>query len=349
MEESINFDKMNFKEYSYIDFIENEHFVKWVLRPDSETNLFWNRWIANNPDREQEFSTARQFILNLKYKDPYHLNEGDFDRIHEKIIHYQCNHKPEKKFQFIKKYWSAAAAILIFVAFISIFQRFSLPDTTNVTNENIYKTTQTVKGAKHTIRLPDGTIVKINSESSLQYPISFSDGLREVFLEGEAFFEVANDIERPFIIHSSGFTTEVIGTSFNIQAYQDDIKKVTVLTGKVKVYTSDGISEYISSGQMAVLTNENDQIEIKGFNTMAEIGWKDGILYFHNESLGNVFQRLERWYGVNITVSNPKILSELYRGEFKNESLDNVLTGMGYTSGFNFKIENNKVLIYGNF
>lgn len=340
---------MRYEDYSYIDFIEDEFFVRWVKNPDTETSLFWENWLQRHPEKIEEIKIAKGFILNIKYENSFSIKKEDFNIIHENIIHFQkdfqYNHKSNKKALFKRIYWVAAAVLFISVLFTGLLVYFSKPSQPATVEKNVirYKTTQTQTGSKYTLKLPDGSIAKLNAKSSLQYPESFvNTSKREVYLVGEAFFEVKKNTDKPFVVHTSSFKTEVLGTSFNVKAYNHKNNRVAVVSGLVKV-SVDSISELVSPNRMAVLEDQN--LKVQNFNMVEEIGWKDGVLYFDDKSLYEVFDELERWYGVDIEVKNPDILTEIYKGEFENESLDNVLSGIGYTSGFNFNISSNKVII----
>ena len=340
---------MKYEDFTYIDFIKDDFFANWVLKPNYESDLFWKKWMANHPHKIQEIDKAKKFIQKISYEKNYSLSEKDFDRVHENLIRFQSEYKyksTKTKRSSNSFYWYAAAAVLLIGLFTFISTNFIIDEQPTYGPEVVtYKTTKTIRGMKHTFQLPDGTLVKLNSESSLQYPESFTSDNRVVYLEGEAYFEVENNPDKPFIIYSSGFKTEVKGTSFNIHAYEDDIKKVSVVSGLVAVSLPDKDASFVYTKQMAVLDSKANKFQITKYDPLNEIGWKDNILHFEDVKLKQVFERLERWYGVDIIVNNKTILNDIYQGEYKNESLDNVLTGIGYTSEFQFTIENKKVYI----
>jgi transmembrane sensor len=169
----------------------------------------------------------------------------------------------------------------------------------------------TDSGEKLTFRLPDGTVVKLNSSSKLSFPTKFRKDRREVELEGEAFFEVAKDSQRPFIIRTNNIRTSVLGTSFNIKAYpESNLIAIAVVTGKVKVEKvgiqvrdqAENVIYLYPSRKATYVKGENQLIE-SDFVTEQEIGWKQGIIYFKDASESDVFERLERWYGVDCKAS----------------------------------------------
>jgi transmembrane sensor len=202
------------------------------------------------------------------------------------------------------------------------------------------------RGVKMKIMLPDGTVVNLNSESTIRYPATFNKKERQVHFFGEAFFNVYPDSSRPFKIYSENFETEVLGTSFNIRAYPEELtSKVAVANGLVKVINQHGEHMLLSEHEMAVLNVQDATIKLTSFILQEEIGWKDGILHFDNVPLKNVFDELEKWFGVDIHCDSGERLNDIYNGKFTNESLKNILEGIGYTSRFNFTINGNDVYI----
>src|SRR5690606_5078196 len=170
-------------------------------------------------------------------------------------------------------------------------------------------------GVKYTTVLPDGTQVKLNSSSSIKYPEQFSEDLREVFLKGEAFFEVKHDQQRPFIVHSGDLKIQVLGTSFNVRDYGDETEtRVALVTGKVRIDPQSDTSSslVLEPAQMAVFNRENRSLQKKPFDFKTEIGWKEGVLIFSNTTLAEAFDKIERWYGVEIKCDDDILLTDIY-------------------------------------
>ncbi|MES2455914.1 MAG: FecR domain-containing protein [Bacteroidota bacterium] len=162
-------------------------------------------------------------------------------------------------------------------------------------------TITTPKGGQYKVILPDGTEVLLNSASSLVYPTTFRGPERLVELTGEAYFEVAKDKVRPFRVKSGPQTVEVLGTHFNINAYDDETEiKTTLLEGAVKVGSaSQGLT--IAPGQQAVLSKSAAGALVKRtINTDKEIAWKDGKFSFDNDDIKTVMRSIARWYDVDI-------------------------------------------------
>lgn len=203
------------------------------------------------------------------------------------------------------------------------------------------------EGQKLTVKLSDGSKVTLNSGSRLTYLENFSENKREVLLDGEAFFEVAPDTSRPFTISAQDFKITVLGTSFNVNAYEgDSIMSVAVATGLVKVNKSADQNYFLTPGKEFEYQPKLDQIKINEFDKMMKLAWKEGILYFEDASLQEVEKRLERWYGVEIIIEKDYKGSWLYSGVFENQSLENVLESMSYVQKFNYSIDGQRITIF---
>ncbi|MEQ9289966.1 MAG: FecR domain-containing protein [Cyclobacteriaceae bacterium] len=244
--------------------------------------------------------------------------------------------------------YAAVVALLIGVSFLFYINRSTTEE--NAPVSWVQKGTQ--KGEKVTFKLADGTIVKMNAESRLEFPEAFVNGKREVVLTGEAFFEVARDENKPFIISSGNITTTVLGTSFNINAYPESgLIEVAVATGKVKVeHTGKKANQpsdvvYLNPNRKATYRVNRDEIVVSSYNIDEELAWKEGILYFHKANEASVVARLERWFGVQVRVENKSPNEWDLTASFDNQSLEEILKSLSYTAKFEYSIKNNQVTI----
>ena len=206
----------------------------------------------------------------------------------------------------------------------------------------IYETKMTRKGEKLTVLLPDGTLVKLNSESSIRFTETFEEH-RKVFLTGEAFFEVVRDTTKPFTVATRHLLTTALGTSFNINAYSDK-EEVVLLTGKVRI--NDGASrhsEILLPGEKVAYL---DGTLKKSSNvSLDQVMWKDGVLIFRETPFALGIEELERWYGVSFDIRNLRDKEVFLTGYFDNQNLKNVLESLSYTARFEYQIEGKEVLI----
>jgi len=205
-----------------------------------------------------------------------------------------------------------------------------------------YNTVKIPNGKRFQIVLSDGTEVHLNAGSSLRYPTAFlSEKKREVFLEGEAFFKVTKNKE-PFIVNAENLDIKVLGTEFNVTAYdKDTFIETTLKEGSVKV----------TNGQSTILLNPNEQstwnkstyaLEKKKVNISQYIAWMQGKLVFKNEPFRKIIEELERHYDVKIINGNKELDEERFNASFDNVTIDQVMRYFSRSYGFSYeKVENN--------
>ena len=207
-----------------------------------------------------------------------------------------------------------------------------------------YNTISTPKGGQYQIALPDGTIVWLNAASSLKYPSSFTEKDRLVTLTGEAYFEVAKDKKRPFRVKTVQQEVEVLGTHFNINAYDDEeVVKTTLIEGSVKVkLPSSNQSTVLKPGEQSSVLNE---IKVNQVDANSAIDWKQGLFWFNDESIYSIMRQFSRWYNIDVeyrgNVSNIRFGGQVSR--MKN--LSQVLRIMELTKSIQFKVEGNKIIV----
>ncbi|TRX61817.1 DUF4974 domain-containing protein [Fulvivirga sp. M361] len=252
---------------------------------------------------------------------------------------------------------SVAAVLLLVLVATGVISRYYMKQSHFSAAGIVYVDRHTEAGQKRTMTLPDGSRVRLNAGSEIRFPEKFSKESRNVFLKGEAFFEVTKNPSKPFIVTSGQFTTSVLGTSFNVKYYpEEDQMQVTVASGKVNVTHED--NAVILEKNQRVVFSSADSAWIKRVVTAQDyIAWKDGWLVFQNEPLDEVMPALERWYGVKIVTKsiheNPKINKFLKVGLLKrrvtlkqqNQSLSAVLKALGHAGNFTYEMRNDSVMI----
>lgn len=205
-----------------------------------------------------------------------------------------------------------------------------------------YNTMQTPRGRQFQLTLPDGTRVWLNAMSSIRFPVSFPGNSREVSISGEAYLEVEKDAARPFIVHSNGITTEVLGTAFNVNAYGDeDATRITLINGKVMVRNAEQ-SSMLKPGTQA--TCNIKEIRQAGVDADQAIAWKNGIFNFHQTSLQSAMRQISRWYDVEIEYGKD-VPAITFAGKIqRNLSLKQILKGLE-DEQVHFTIEGKKLIV----
>jgi len=184
------------------------------------------------------------------------------------------------------------------------------------------------KGEKKEILLEDGSIIVLNSNSSITYPEEFGQ-TRNIKLSGEAYFKVFHDERKPFIVQTHDVKVKVLGTSFDINSYNHRQTKVSVLTGKVEVTSPTGKKVHIIKNQEADLIGKSN-FEISQEDSQERIAWTSNIIILKNTTLAETAKIIENWYNVDITFEDPALQNLTISGKFKDEKLENVLESIAF-------------------
>ncbi|WP_428230553.1 FecR family protein [Flavobacterium sp.] len=215
-----------------------------------------------------------------------------------------------------------------------------------------YNTLKIPYGKKFRLELSDGTLVHLNSGTTLKYPVKFIAGEnRQVFLDGEAFFDVAKDAKHPFIVNADALNVRVLGTHFNVSNYPEDaVTDVVLVEGSVGMYRSNeefdaNKNTILKPGYKGSFDRESAMISTKPVITDIYTSWINGGLTFRNMTFRNIITKLERRYNVTIINKNEKLANEKFNASFKEESIENVMSYFNDIHGINYTIKNNQILI----
>jgi transmembrane sensor len=216
-------------------------------------------------------------------------------------------------------------------------------------------TVSTKPGEKLIFTLPDGSVAYLNSASSISYPEKFLSSQREVMLSGEAFFEVSKDEQKPFSIRTGHVITKVLGTSFNISAFQHQKISVTVATGKVEVSTNEEIIDsnkntpstrtVIIRGQQAMYDPAFKKLSTKEVNIEPYLAWKNNTLQFDNTSLHEAADILQRWYNVTIEFENESLKHCQLNGQYKDQSFIHVLESIQFMYNIEYTLQSDRHVV----
>lgn len=214
----------------------------------------------------------------------------------------------------------------------------------NTADAIAYNLLQTPRGGQYKITLPDGSKVWLNAASSLKYPVVFSGKERRVEITGEAYFEIAKDVLRPFKVQLNQMEVEVLGTHFNINSYTDEeTVRTTLLEGRVKIITA-GENKFLQPGQQAQLKPSGSMKIVNDVNLEETIAWKDGNFQFENSDIKSVMRQLSRWYDVDVSYQG-NINKHFIGGISRNVKLSQVLSMLQQTGEVRFIIEGKKIIV----
>lgn len=215
---------------------------------------------------------------------------------------------------------------------------------TGMEDSLVFNTLIVPKGGEYSLELPDGTVVWVNSESSLRFPEKFTSNRREVFLEGEAYFEVKKDANRPFYVHTEAGKVRVLGTAFNVCAYSNDrFWQTTLVEGSVMINQEEK--------EVLLKPNEQYQIDVRtGKAGLREVlpelytSWRDGKFYFKAYTFEELVEKLERWYDFKMFYMNEEIKTRRFSGVVnKYQPLEEMFKFLQMTSDVQFNVKGNVV------
>jgi len=319
---------------------------KYVQGTSTKEELKRALCMLEDPYHNLELRPTLYDLWHKDFMDEFDVPEpGDFsgmlNEIHHKINLEKKTQKKSKAKRFLISF-SRIAAIMVIGGLIGIItQKYKK-------RETVYYTSIAPLGSVSQMVLPDNTMVYLNAGTEIKYSIQGVEGKREVFLKGEAWFQVEKNEEKPFVVHTSYYDVNVLGTEFNVQAYPEDDKVTTTLEkGSVKITSTDNFkiqsNQVLKPGEQLVYNKQNNVIRLKEVNTKQFTAWKENKLIFINMSLKELIILLERKYGVDIEVDDKSILEFHYDGTLKNETILEVMEILQETLPINFKIKNSVI------
>lgn len=223
------------------------------------------------------------------------------------------------------------------------YHNINASGTVNV--ENLFNTVSIPRGGQYQVLLPDGTKVWLNASSSLSFPTHFSGNERRVQLKGEAYFEVAKNTKMPFKVELKGMTVKVLGTHFNVMAYDDEQQiNTTLLEGSVEVASSRNV-QILKPGEQAVLKKSDGTMDVNAVNTAEFVAWKNGSFMFTDENIETIMRKIARWYDVDVSYTG-NLSDKVFAGSIsKDEDISEVLKMLELTGTIHFKIEGRRIVV----
>lgn len=240
--------------------------------------------------------------------------------------------------------WIAAAAVL---TGIGLFSYWFLQNNQATHAPVQWASVDVLPGQQRKIILPDSSIVNVNAGSHIEYPLAFTDSIREVRLDGEAFFVVTQNTRQPFVVHSGTLRTRVLGTSFNVRAYRDEeVQNVLVATGKVQVSTNEKSLDILLPNHLLTY-----HVQEKAFAVTDQpyeaMDWQQNRMAFNDISFKDLAAELGRRYGKTFVFNDPVMKSCRYRAVFNDLPLDKILQQLSLTNGFTYTSKGDSIYLEG--
>lgn len=311
-----------------------------------ETQGLFVEWLAAPVDEE-----LKDQILQDHWEREYYLSPEDVEKSYKAVRRRIDGSEQAKPIRPVKSLWigvASAAAVAVLVTFFAFFPEQE--ESITVIEDRYVEMTECYvgNGEKQMITLDDSTSVILNSGSLLIYPKEFQGSRREVYLTGEAIFDVSKDVEHPFIVKTPDFSVKVHGTLFNVSSYPDaENSYATLKEGSVSVLANDK-EEYLLSPKQTLCYNRNSHKVTVEQSDVADIfSWKDGCLCFKSASIHSIIGTIERYYGVHVYLTTGKYDSELVTAKFiHGESVEELFSALCLViPGMKYKVENNSIYI----
>jgi transmembrane sensor len=305
--------------------------------PAEQEQLF--EWVARNTANQKVFNEYVALWSTRKPETDFFDVTRNLKKLNDQIDTFEATEKKRASFWNV---WNMAAAItLLAVCGFALY----LNGTADYRDHTQSMLTEFYSGnrIRTSVTLADSSVITLNSNSTLQYPEIFLGNSREVYLQGEAFFEIQKDSLRPFIIHTGTITTRVLGTSFNVNAKTDKII-VSVATGNVRV--SDGATtKDLKPFEKA--TYYNHSFNKESTDLMEELAWKHRVMRFADTPLEIAAGEIEQQYNVTIRFEESALKKCLITGKFRDQDLETVLEAMEYSIGLQYETKNDTITFFG--
>ena len=312
---------MQYPDFTADDFCKDPEFIRWVCTPTEESNRFWQTFMADNPHKAPAIQVATDYVKMIHFHeiDP---SEQDLARLKQRI--WTDIDRIEQPFRVVRwyqrPYWAAAAVVLMVSAVALGWWRY---------RANTDLTYQTAYGKIQEIQLADGSVVTLNANSSLKVGNNLADSpVREVWLDGEAYFDIAKRKGAKFIVHTNEANVEVLGTEFDVNTRRDQTR-VVLHEGKVQLSTDGQSAVVMKPGDMATVLPRTRQIQLRRVQPDLYDAWKESYLILDGKSLPDIINSLEDTFGVKINLSDSLLVDRKLTGKLRTEVADECIENLG--------------------
>ncbi|WP_316830903.1 FecR family protein [Pedobacter aquatilis] len=342
------------------DFLIDSTFQQYCAGSDKLCVGYWEKYISAHPEQAGTIAEARKlhFILS-----------GNKRRLNIQVESFKQDFdggKKHLKLNLNYNWLKVAAAVLIIVTIGFLYRTYNQEKKPGMVV--VAKVFKTKSGERKKITLPDGSVVLLNAKSTLSIGKEFNETCREVILQGEGYFDVVHDKNKPFKVHTEDFNINVLGTSFNVKAYPDELSsEATLIRGlitmeaingnggtitlkpsqKVTFYKTVEVKETKKTLKPAATHPEiiiNHYTLIKD-STIVETAWTQNRIEIYDQDFDEIQGVLEKWFNVEIKFANPEIEKYRFTATFSHESIEQVLSALQKVENFKYEIKGNQVII----
>ncbi len=370
----------DYTRFSVQDFINDEHFVRWVLKKDPEDNAFWESWLGQHALHTEVVAEARLFVEELQ-RAHESISEAEVASELKQLHHARMVVEMQstvRRGSWRQVSWYAAAAVVVGLVAGSFFWNGApVLEETAATAESFFRGLEPTEEVKTSwvvvandgktvkeIALPDGSQVRLSAGSRISYAKDFAGETRDVHLVGEAFFEVTHRPEQPFLVHANELLTKVLGTSFSVRAFENDKDiQVKVKTGRVALNASRRMEEHqqmtnelngeiiLTANQQAIYDRSKLHFERSLVDNpepvVADNVVPGELLLFERTPIAAVFDSLYSMYQIPILFNSRLLMSCELTAALGGESFHDKLQLICRAINAQFEVENGEVRIYG--
>ncbi|SHG06701.1 FecR family protein [Fodinibius roseus] len=331
-------------QYSNIeDLLADDSFIRWISHSATEKErAHWEQWMAEDPAREVMVREAQKLHQSIHY-DPFDTPDfkNELAELEETISQYETNRVPTERFSHSKSnyvhYWMRVAAVLLLTIvtgwgiYVGLPQ--SDPDKKEVKIE--WAVSETEFGEKRALQLTDGSKIILNADSRLRYPQRHTGKELQVWLEGEAYFDIVHKTgadRRQFTVHTRDGDVRVLGTKFNVNTRKNQTE-VVLEEGKVKIEKPDSsrsssISHVMTPGEMVRFDSQQNRIDVQAINPELYTSWTEDRLVFEETPLHEIAYDLETIYGLEVRIASSELGEMLVSGTVSNDNLPVLLSSL---------------------
>jgi transmembrane sensor len=307
---------MDYRNFTIEDFLADDFFLKWALAPDHQTNVFWNNWIEQNPDKKAVTDHALRLAHNIDFSEKW--SDQEKSDMWQNIQRGLIPAKTTQHFAFKitrRKIWLAAASLAFILASAGVLL-------TKFRNVEM----QTAFGQIMKVTLADGSVVTLNANSKLRYAKDFlGSNQREIWIDGEAFFDVAKRMvkgkKQPFTVHANDLSIQVLGTAFNVNNRRGTVN-VALEHGQVKVVDENNNTNHVmlKPGEGVTHSDQKKQLLKEKVAVADYASWKNRVIVFRKKSLTEIAEMMKDLYNMKVIIDNPALSAETFTGSFPTDS-----------------------------
>ncbi|UFH57955.1 FecR family protein [Spirosoma sp. KNUC1025] len=319
-------------DFTVEDFCKDPTFIRWVLSPTDESNRFWQSFMADYPHKVADIRLAIDYVKTIQFRE-IEPTQQDLARLKQRI--WKDIEQPDRQTApvqtvhwYQRPYWAAAAVVLLVASIGFAWWTYQA---------NSALTYQTAYGKIQEIKLADGSVVTLNANSKLKVADNLADRpVREVWLEGEAYFDIAKRKGAKFIVHTPEAQIEVLGTEFNVNTRRDQTY-VVLEEGKVQLSTDNQSMVVMKPGDMATVSPKSRQIQLKRVQPDVYDAWKASYIILDGKSLLEIINSLEDTFGVTISLSDSLLMDRKLTGKLRTDVADDCIENLGIILDANVK------------